>query len=321
MELDLNERADSNIKGKSNAEKRRDMEWLSTLKKAIDYMEGHLLDNITAADVAESVHVSPFYFQRGFKIVTGYSVGEYLRNRRLYLAGLDAIRSEEKIIDLSYRYGYDAPESFTRAFARFHGVSPMQLKAQPFRIRVFLPLTIEIAIKGGTKMEYVVEKMDDMKMIGIEKVILNSRGFQDAPRFWDEFQKRYCKPGAAEKEVRQAVIDNEVGEFGICFEDDVNGESFRYVIAGLYRGGNVPEGMKIFEIPQYEWVKFQCTGPMPEALQTVNTRIYKEWLPGNPQYEIAASVNMEWYSKGDIQSSDYESGIWIPVKRRTTEKG
>ncbi|MCM1135844.1 MAG: AraC family transcriptional regulator, partial [Clostridium sp.] len=130
------------------------MEWLAGLKSAIDYMERHLLEGVGLQETADAVHISPFYFQRGFKIVTGYSVGEYLRNRRLYLAGLDVIKGGEKVIDLSYKYGYDTPESFTRAFTRFHGVSPMQLRAQPSRIRVFLPLTIEITIKGGSGMEY-----------------------------------------------------------------------------------------------------------------------------------------------------------------------
>lgn len=64
------------------------MEWLASLKKAIDYMEEHLLADIGAKEVADAVNISPFYFQKGFKIVTGYSIGEYLRDRRLYLAGI-----------------------------------------------------------------------------------------------------------------------------------------------------------------------------------------------------------------------------------------
>ncbi len=68
------------------------MEWLASLRKSIDYMEEHLLADIGAMEVADAVHISPFYFQKGFKIVTGYSISEYLRNRRLYLAGLDVIR-------------------------------------------------------------------------------------------------------------------------------------------------------------------------------------------------------------------------------------
>lgn len=312
------------IRGKMVWERVMTMEWLVGLRGAIDYMERHLLEDIGVQEAAEAVHISPFYFQRGFKIVTGYSVGEYLRSRRLYLAGLDVIKSGERIIELSSKYGYDTPESFTRAFTRFHGLSPRQLKAQPFRIRVFLPLSIEIVIKGGTGMEYVIEKMDAMKMIGIERTIPEGQGYQEAPAFWEEFRERYLaspeKMTGAEQEIYQAIADNMVGEFGICIDDDAEKGYFRYMIAGKYRGGRAPEGMKIVEIPACSWAKFRCVGPMPEAFQTVNTRIFKEWLPGNPQYELAAGINIEWYSEGDLSGDCYESGIWIPVRERTNER-
>lgn len=296
------------------------MEWLSSLKAAIDYMEGHLLCSVGAGEVADVIHISSFHFQRGFKIVTGYSAGEYLRNRRLYLAGLDVIKGEEKVIDLAYKYGYDTPESFTKAFSRFHGCSPMQLKTQPARIRVFLPLKIEIVIKGGNEMDYTVEKMETFKVIGFEKEISFESGYQEIPQFWNEFLDKYMKPvqesGHTEKELQQVVKDWEIGLFGICIGDTSQENKFRYMIAGFYKEGKIPEGMTVYELPAYEWVKFKCTGPMPEALQTVNTRIFKEWLPGNPEYEIADNINVEWYSKGDMQSVDYESAIWIPVKRK-----
>ncbi|WP_010239206.1 GyrI-like domain-containing protein [Clostridium arbusti] len=89
-----------------------------------------------------------------------------------------------------------------------------------------------------------------------------------------------------------------------------------YMIAGTYNGSSVPEGMKIFEISALEWAKFKCTGPLPGSLQSVNTQIFKAWLPGNPDYEIATGMNIEWYSNGDCSSSDYESEIWIPVKKK-----
>lgn len=81
------------------------MEWTESIRRAINYMEGHMLEEITAEDVAESVHISPFYLQRGFGIMTGYSIGEYMRCRRLYLAALDIFSGKEKVIDLAYKYG------------------------------------------------------------------------------------------------------------------------------------------------------------------------------------------------------------------------
>ena len=98
------------------------MEWTESLRGAIAYMERHLYEDIGADDVAEEVHISSYYLQKGFRIMTGYSIGEYIRWRRLYLAALDVISGEEKVIDLAYKYGYETPESFTKAFSRFHGI-------------------------------------------------------------------------------------------------------------------------------------------------------------------------------------------------------
>ncbi len=298
------------------------MEWVASLKKAIDYMEEHLLTNISVEDVADAVHISPFYFQKGFKIVTGYSIGEYLRNRRLYMAGLDVIQgktgaAQEKVINLAYKYGYDTPESFSKAFSRFHGISPAQLRKCPYQIKVFLPLSIKISIQGGYKMDFTVEKRNAMKMIGFERIVSYDSSQQEIPKFWHEFCERYCGPEGfpGKEETRQAVAACMVGEFGICAMQESDQNQFRYYIAGTYQGGQVPDGMTVIEIPAGEWVKFKCIGPMPQALQTVNSRIWGEWLPGNQEFETALPINIEWYSTGDTNSSDYESEIWIPVRR------
>lgn len=292
------------------------MEWIGNLKLAINYMEKHLLENIGAEEVANAVYMSPFYLQKGFKIMTGYSIGEYIRYRRLYMAALDAISDNEKVIELAYKYGYDTPESFTKAFSRFHGVSPKQMKGDAKKIKTFLPLRINVSIKGGNDMDYVVEKMREMKVIGYERDFSYETSYHEIPKFWNEFNNNYCMNRNGNEEVQKVIEECKVGEFAICVEDDSKKNEFRYMIAGTYDGSSVLEGMKIFEIPAMEWAKFKCTGPMPGALQSVNTRIFKEWLPGNPDYEIATGMNIEWYSFGDCSSSDYESEIWIPVKRK-----
>ena len=92
------------------------MEWLTSIRTAIDYMEEHLKDNISAQDVADQVCLSPFFLQRGFSLMTGYGIGEYIRNRRLYKAALDLKNTDDKVIDIAYDYCYETPESFTKAF-------------------------------------------------------------------------------------------------------------------------------------------------------------------------------------------------------------
>lgn len=294
------------------------MEWIGSLKLAVEYIETHLLENISAEEVAEAVYVSPFYFQKGFKIMTGYSIGEYIRCRRLYMSALDLISGNEKIIDLAYKYGYDTPESFTRAFSRFHGVSPKQMKGDAKKIKTFLPLRINVSVKGGNEMDYVIEKMKEMKVIGFEKKFSYETGYKEIPKFWDEFCSKYCNSSSAKsnEKVQKLIEECMVGEFGICIEGNSNEKEFTYMIAGKYNGGSIPEGMKVFEIPELNFARFKCTGPLPGALQSVNTEIFKEWLPGNPDYEIASGINIEWYSMGDCSSYDYESEIWIPVNKR-----
>lgn len=291
------------------------MEWMQALRQSIDYMEQHLLEDVDTEDVAQSVNISSFYFQRGFQIVTGYSVKEYLRSRRLYLAALDLISRRDKIIDLAYRYGYETPESFTKAFSRFHGVSPSQLKGDASKIKPFLPLKISITVQGGNDMNYEIEAMDKMQVIGFSRQFSMMDAYEKIPAFWDEYTQN-CSKQQYSAEIFSVLQRCKVGEFGVCIDEGSRDGMFRYMIAGKYDGGDVPEGMKVYTIPAATWAKFHCVGPMPGALQAVNTQIFKEWLPGNPRYEMAGAHNIEWYSCGDTQSLDYESGIWIPVREK-----
>ena len=122
------------------------MEWLTCIKSSINYIEEHIKENISIEDIAANAYVSSYYLQVGFQIFTGYSVGEYIRNRKLYLAAI-ALLNNQKIIDVALDYGYETPESFSKAFKRFHGFNPSQVHNH--KIKRFDPLTISIEIKGG----------------------------------------------------------------------------------------------------------------------------------------------------------------------------
>ena len=292
------------------------MEWTEALKRSISYMEAHLLDDIDGCDVAETVNISPFYFQKGFSLVTGYTIAEYLRNRRLYLAAIDVVAGREKVIDIAYKYGYDTPESFTKAFTRFHGQSPLQLKGDSSKIKPFLPLTVTITIQGGSDMDFTVEKMDAFKVIGFSRDFSFETSYQEIPQFWSQFMTN-CMQKKNTAEVQDVIESCCIGEFGVCVDDLApQTKKFRYMIAGKYNGGSVPLGMDVVDIPALEWAKFRCVGPLPGALQSVNTEVFKKWLPGNPDYEMCFPINIEWYSMGDGSKTDYESGIWVPVRKK-----
>lgn len=293
------------------------MEWLTCIRASVDYMERHLVDDIGADDVAKAVYLSPFFLQRGFSLMTGVGLGEYLKNRRLYQAALDLKHTDDKVIDVALRYCYETPESFTKAFTRFHGATPSQVRSGS-PIRTFLPLTIHLTIQGGNQMDCKITQMDSFKVIGFERTFDNETAYEQVPKFWGEIMPKYANVfmGNPPKDaVEKAIVENRIGEYGVCIDDVPGG--FRYLIAGEYMGGDVPEGMTVYELPRGDWAIFDCTGPLPEALQSVNTRIFNEWLPGNPDYEFAGVANVEWYGMGDTTAPDYKSAIWIPVKRRS----
>jgi len=128
------------------------LHWITDIQQAINFMEEHLLEDISIDDVAKHVHSSKDHFQKIFGVVTGFSVGEYIRNRRLTLAGQELSEGKTKVVDAALQYGYETPESFAKAFSRFHGATPSAVRAHKSQPRVFRRLTIQITIQGGFNM-------------------------------------------------------------------------------------------------------------------------------------------------------------------------
>jgi len=122
------------------------MNWIQSLTKAIQYIESNLTHEITVNDVANHVYASNAHYQRVFSLAAGITIGDYIRNRRLSLAGQDLLLSKNRIIDVAMKYQYDSQESFTKAFTRFHGITPYSARKQNHRLKYFRPLTINIII-------------------------------------------------------------------------------------------------------------------------------------------------------------------------------
>lgn len=128
------------------------MNWIQNLSKAVDFIENNLNDEIGLDEVSRHAYSSGSHFQLIFHVVMGLTVGEYIRNRRLSLAALDLLKPKSKIIDVAMRYQYDTQESFSKAFTRFHGVSPSKLRRG--QNKLFNPLVINLTIQGGFEMTW-----------------------------------------------------------------------------------------------------------------------------------------------------------------------
>lgn len=295
------------------------MTWLESIKKSIRYIEEHLTDELTVEQIANEVYISPFYFQKGFSILCEMTVSEYIRNRKLSLAGRDLRIDGSKVIDIAMKYGYDSPDSFTKAFTRFHGITPVQAKNGEGELKNFLPLKVQISMKGGFEMECKIIKKPAFTVVGTAKMINEGDGYKECPKMWDD---------------HFASGDGKyiAGMYGLCLDDQTNTPkdkqskenlpSFTYMIADDYiPSREYPEKFITYEVPANTWAVFPCRGPMPAAMQSVYEKIFKEWLPGNPDFELAGMYNIEYYSdcsklpKGN-QDENYYSELWFPVKAK-----
>jgi len=278
------------------------MNWTEMCNGILRGIEANLADEIDYGAIARGAGLSPYYLQRVFSAMTGMSMAEYVRERRMSLAGQELQRGA-KVIDTALKYGYESPESFQKAFKRFHGITPSAAKRPDAPLKWRNPLQIQIRLVGGGMMDYRVEKMDRLQVLVKEYTVAYDTCMTDVPRLWDE----YAAQGL------HAVVP---GMLAVCFDSEP-GSDFVYGIGDFCEEGAVaPEGYVVRELPAHTWAKFRAVGPMPDALQGLNRQIYTEWMPGNEQYLPVEGMNLEIYSEGDTGAADYESWIWIPVKER-----
>ena len=285
------------------------MGWIEGIGDAIAYIEENLAQELTVEDIAKQAYVSTFYFQKGFAMLCGFTVGEYIRQRRLSLAGSEIISSDGKIIDIALKYGYDSPDSFTKAFTRFHGVTPSAVRKDGALIRSFASLKIKFTLEGGYTMDYKIVEKEAFTVMGVSSNFNYEKAKAEIPQFWTE----HYQTGKGE------VV---CGMYGICLDESMGSDEFEYLIADDYvPWKETPDGYVAKTIPKNTWAVFPCKGAMPNALQEVNNKIFSEWLPNCKDYKIAAGYNIEMYSnpqdypKGN-QDENYSTEIWIPVVKR-----
>lgn len=281
--------------------------WLESLQKAINYIEENLLEEISIEDIANEANSSAYNFQRAFGLLTETSVGEYIRRRRLTLAADELKRTDSKIIDLAFKYGYDTPEAFSKAFRRQHEVSPSDARKNIGKIKSYNRLVIEVRLKGAEPMKYQIVEREGFQAIGIKKEFLleNEGNLIGIPKMWDELNG----DGTTDKLVQ--INNGQIkGMLGICVEKPH--EKIDYWVATEY-AGDVKEGFEVIELPASKWGVFEVHGPMPDAMTKVWKQIFSEWFPANG-YQHAGTPEFERYTEDDPFSPDCYSEIWIPLK-------
>ncbi|RGY95709.1 AraC family transcriptional regulator [Clostridium sp. AM58-1XD] len=292
------------------------MDWVTGIQRAIDYVEDNITESIDYDEVAKRAYSSNYHFQRVFSVLCGYPLGEYIRSRRLTLAGSELAGSDIKVIDAALKYGYDSPDSFTKAFTRFHGITPSAAKQRGASLKSFSRLSIKLSLEGGNIMNYRIEEKEAMKIAARTKRFTTDEEINRRliPEFWNTCAEDgtfdvLCGMTSEESVFGRALL-------GICSEDTCRESSdFEYSIGTQYMGGPVPDGYTIKDVPKLTWAVFECRGAVPQGIQEGWHKVYAEFFPAS-EYEQYSQFTFEVYPDGDRTSSTYVSEIWIPVRKK-----
>lgn len=290
------------------------MDWITGIQRALDYTEAHLTEEIDYEEAAKRACSSSFHFQRMFTLLCGFSLGDYIRMRRLTLAACELQQTGEKVIDIALKYGYDTPESFSRAFARFHGVSPTDAR-RGGKVKSFSRLSVKLILSGGNTMDYRIEKKDAFQLVCKKIQVHKPQGdtaTADISAFWNECSGN----GTMEVLCKYADFAQIGGLLGVCFSGEMDDSAFPYGIGAPYNGVPVTDaGLDIIDIPAHTYAVFTCRGPMPDAFKRIYQQICTEFFPQS-SYEYGNGVELEVYPSADTQSPDYSCEIWIAVKEK-----
>lgn len=264
------------------------MNWLESIEKAIEYIESHLKDDLSLEDVASHVYMSIGYFQKAFSMLCGFTVGEYIRNRRLAEAGLELLSSKRKIIDIALTYGYDSHDSFTKAFTRFHGATPSQVRRGGHTLKAFAPLRLKFISEGGYVMDYRIEKETEFEvLLKIE---------EDRVTYFSETDLN-------ENQMRMISTKQSYGRSR----------------GGLYRDMSSDrehlEGFELHKFPAATWAVFVCKGDSrADAKEKTFNRITKEWFPQtNYRVDDNYYVMISYQTPADQNGSDDLGIYYVPI--------
>ena len=295
------------------------MELKRLLQDAVNYIEKHILDDISYEDVAREVYMSSYNFHRIFSIVTGITANAYIRNRRLALAGQEFQTTDISVIDAAYKYGYETPESFSKAFTRFHNVTPNQAKKKGVQLCMFNPLVIKIIIEGGNIMDYKIEKKNKQKFIAKVREFDNESGDavdengRSIPEFWKESHET-----KSVELIRNLRPEGKRDLYGLCSPIEKGSSKFKYGIGVAVDGDTetasidniLSKGFDLWETESSDYVVFKCYGKNGDCLSETWSRFFKEFLP-NTKYEMADGTDYEiYFDKGEV---GLFCELWIPV--------
>ena len=284
------------------------MDWLQSMQNSIDYIERNILADIDYEEIAKCAYSSTYHFLRMFSMLTGFTVGEYIRNRRLSLAAQELSMSNARVTDIAFKYGYDTSEAFSKAFQRLHGVTPSAAREPGAQLKSFGRLSIHIIMKGDKEMNYKIIENEAFSIFGKTISITTSNAFDIVPRFWDNLEGQ----GFFEKACQAAGYETQYPQIAAT-HDFQDGGLRKYTLAYMLPAEkDLSKEYDVVQIPKLEWVivKENCdvAGGSASLIQNMWDRLFSEWFPTS-DYEVSPGPQLERYYHDKLE-------IWVPVRKK-----
>ncbi len=286
---------------------------LKELNHVIDYIEDHLTDDLSLEMISEYAGVSDYHFRKIFFYLSGLTLSEYIKNRRLSEANKELLNGE-RVTDIALKYGYQSIDGFTRAFRKWSGFLPSDAIKKGMS-KSFPKLSFVITVKGGISMEFRIEEKPAFNLVGVSKrVPMQFEGINN------EIVKLALSITEEQKKEMHALQNTEPYEV-VNASYDADADFLReegeltHMIGVLTTENNVSDRLDIVPVKACSWAIFPNEGPFPFTLQDTMAKVYSELLPSS-DYEV---INVPTFSftKMDPQKKDYAySEVWIPVRKK-----
>lgn len=286
------------------------MDLLKDMNDALTYIEKNLENEIDMAEVAKIARCSEFHFKKMFSYLAGITLLEYIRRRRLTMAGFELKGQHRKVIDVAIKYGYHSPDSFAKAFYQLHGVNPSEVNKTGKSLKSFPRMTFQLTITGGSELNYRIDKKEAFTIVGIKETIpLVYKGENLAitemlTKITDEV---YSK-------LKSLANVEPLGGYNasVHFSERENEEKAKLDhLIGVATTKKDLLGLDSIDVAPSTWAIFPVLGS-PGRIQEVWGQIYAEWFPSS-NYQVVEGPEILFTENKNTGSPGYKSEIWIPV--------
>ncbi|MFJ8468279.1 AraC family transcriptional regulator [Streptomyces swartbergensis] len=295
---------------------------LERLNQAMEHIEHHLDESLDVAELARIATTSEYHLRRMFSALAGMPLSEYIRRRRLTVAGAEVLAGGETLLDIAVRYGYGSGEAFARAFRAMHGVGPGEARRTGATLVSQPRLTFRLTVEGSSSMQYRVVDRPAFTVAGFKtRVPLVHSG---PNRAIVDFVRGIGKQ--ALEHLGELSDQEPHGIVAVCDDLDpsrAEGTELDYYQAVITSASapsdvpaGVPSGVTTLPVPSGTWAVFTTSGPAPQAIQELWRDVFTEWFPSNPYRSRPGPEILRTDLSADGTKADAE--LWLPVEREST---